>query len=114
KPDAKIRECFLHGGDLSSDSYCHSPRRSTNTLDGLIDSVRDPSQVFANHVRRDRDHSLTVKPVIFSDHGAIPNLSNVPDQRMERITSGDWDVCDVLNRCDLRLWQFHLHLISDS
>src|SRR5215472_2080220 len=33
---------------------------------------------------------------------------------MERITPGDWDVGDVLNRCDLRLWQFDLYLISNS
>ena len=111
---SKIRERFVHWGYLSPYPHRHPSWWSANAFDCFVDSICHSPQVFANYIGRDGYHSLTIQPVIFSDHRAVAYLRNISDQRMQRVTPSDGDIRYVLNRRDLRLWQFNLHLVCNA
>ena len=51
--------------------------------DRLVDAPRHAAQVFADDVGRQRDHALTVEPVVFADDCRVLDAGDVAEQRVD-------------------------------
>ncbi len=75
--------------------------------------IQGPAKIFTGDVRRQRDHSLSIDAIVFTDDRGVLDPREVAKQRLRRAFAGHWHDAQIIQGLHLRLWHLHLHLERD-